>query len=46
MLQISQLFIYPIKSMGGMQITSAEVTDRGLKFDRRWMLVDDTDGVQ
>lgn len=41
MLQITQLFIYPIKSMGGVQITSGEVTDRGLKFDRRWMLVDD-----
>ena len=40
MLQITQLFIYPIKSMGGVQITSGEVTDRGLKFDRRWMLVD------
>ena len=41
MLQITQLFIYPIKSMGGVQITTGEVTDRGLKFDRRWMLVDD-----
>lgn len=41
MLQISQLFIYPIKSMGGVQIASGEVTDRGLKYDRRWMLVDD-----
>jgi uncharacterized protein len=41
MLQITQLFIYPIKSMGGVQIATGEVTDRGLKFDRRWMLVDD-----
>ncbi|OKS89342.1 MOSC domain-containing protein [Mucilaginibacter polytrichastri] len=41
MLQISQLFIYPIKSLGGIALTTAEVTDRGLKHDRRWMLVDD-----
>ncbi len=40
MLIVSQLFIYPIKSLGGIKIQSAEVTDRGLKYDRRWMLVD------
>jgi len=40
MLRISQLFIYPIKSLGGIELTCAEVTDRGFKFDRRWMLVD------
>jgi len=40
MLRISQLFIYPIKSLGGIELTSAEVTDRGFKYDRRWMLVD------
>lgn len=41
MLQVSQLFIYPIKSLGGIELSSAEVTDRGLKYDRRWMLIDD-----
>jgi uncharacterized protein len=41
MLKITQLFIYPIKSMGGIPVNSAEVTDRGFGFDRRWMLVDD-----
>ncbi len=40
MLQVSQLFIYPIKSLGGIALNSAEVTDRGLKYDRRWMLID------
>jgi len=40
MLRISQLFIYPIKSLGGIELTTAEVTDRGFKYDRRWMLVD------
>jgi len=40
MLRVSQLFIYPIKSLGGIEVTSAQVTDRGLEHDRRWMLVD------
>lgn len=41
MLQISQLFIYPIKSLGGISLQSAEVTTRGLQYDRRWMLVNE-----
>ncbi|WP_183559541.1 MOSC domain-containing protein [Mucilaginibacter sp. SP1R1] len=41
MLTISELYIYPIKSLGGVSLTSAEVTDRGFKHDRRWMLVDE-----
>ncbi|OCX53320.1 oxidoreductase [Mucilaginibacter sp. PPCGB 2223] len=41
MLRVSQLFIYPVKSLGGIELSSAEVTDRGFKYDRRWMLVDD-----
>jgi uncharacterized protein YcbX len=41
MLRISQLFIYPIKSLGGIELTNAQVTDRGFKYDRRWMLVDE-----
>ena len=40
MYNISQLFIYPIKSLGGIEVTSAQLTDRGLQYDRRWMLVD------
>ncbi|MEH6307365.1 MOSC domain-containing protein [Olivibacter sp. CPCC 100613] len=41
MLTISGLFIYPIKSLGGIQLGQAEVTDRGFKYDRRWMLIDE-----
>lgn len=41
MLQVSKLFIYPIKSLGGISVSVAVVTDRGLQFDRRWMLVDE-----
>ena len=40
MLTVSELFIYPIKSLGGIALTSATVTDRGFQYDRRWMLVD------
>ncbi|MBW4889313.1 MOSC domain-containing protein [Mucilaginibacter sp. HMF5004] len=40
MLQVSELFVYPIKSLGGIGLRSARVTDRGLEHDRRWMLVD------
>lgn len=41
MLQLSQLFIYPIKSLGGIALQSAVVTTRGLQHDRRWMLVNE-----
>jgi uncharacterized protein len=41
MLKISEIYIYPIKSLGGISLQQAEVTDRGFKYDRRWMLVDD-----
>ncbi len=39
MLFVSQLFIYPIKSLGGIPLQHASVTDRGFQHDRRWMLV-------
>jgi uncharacterized protein YcbX len=38
---ISQLYIYPIKSLGGIELDKATITTRGLQFDRRFMLVDD-----
>ncbi|NHA03062.1 MOSC domain-containing protein [Mucilaginibacter sp. HC2] len=41
MLTVSEINIYPIKSLGGISLPYAEVTDRGLKYDRRWMLVDE-----
>jgi MOSC domain-containing protein len=40
MLTISQLFVYPIKSLGGISVPSATITARGFEYDRRWMLVD------
>ncbi|WP_366186647.1 MOSC N-terminal beta barrel domain-containing protein [Flavobacterium ovatum] len=41
MLQLSELWIYPIKSLAGISLKQSQVTARGLEFDRRWMLVDD-----
>jgi uncharacterized protein YcbX len=40
MLSISELYIYPVKSLGGISLKSATLTDRGFQYDRRWMLVD------
>jgi uncharacterized protein YcbX len=40
-MEITGLFIYPIKSMGGISLKSSTVEMRGLKYDRRWMLVDE-----
>lgn len=40
MLKISELYIYPIKSLAGIKVNRAEITDRGFKYDRRWMLID------
>lgn len=40
MLSVSQLYIYPIKSLGGIPVNEAAVTGRGLQYDRRFMLVD------
>lgn len=41
MLQLSEIWIYPVKSLGGIPLQNAKVTDRGLEHDRRWLLVDD-----
>lgn len=39
-LLISELLIYPVKSLGGIRMESCRVTERGFEHDRRWMLVD------
>lgn len=40
-MHLSELNIYPVKSLKGISLQSAIVEDRGLQFDRRWMLVDE-----
>ena len=39
---ITDIYIYPIKSMGGIRLDEARVEIPGLSYDRRWMLVDDS----
>lgn len=38
--QVTQLFIYPIKSLSGIEVTAAQLDATGLEYDRRWMLID------
>jgi uncharacterized protein YcbX len=38
---LSEINIYPIKSLGGISLKNAVVETRGLQFDRRWMLIDE-----
>jgi uncharacterized protein len=40
-LVLTEIWIYPVKSLGGIPLRSAKVMGKGLEFDRRWMLVDD-----
>ena len=40
-LTLSQIYVYPIKSLGGILLETALVQERGLQYDRRWMLVDE-----
>lgn len=39
-MKLQDIYVYPIKSLGGIRLEEAEVQERGLKYDRRWMLVD------
>lgn len=40
-LRLSEIWIYPIKSLGGISLDKVRVMPKGLQFDRRWMLIDD-----
>jgi uncharacterized protein YcbX len=39
---LGKLHVYPIKSCAGIAMEEWEVDERGLRHDRRWMLVDET----
>ena len=39
--RVAELYIYPVKSLGGFAVDNAKLTDRGFQYDRRWMLVND-----
>ncbi|MCC7502248.1 MAG: MOSC domain-containing protein [Flavobacteriales bacterium] len=40
-LTLASIRCYPIKSLGGFSVKEAQLTDRGLEHDRRWMFVDE-----
>jgi uncharacterized protein YcbX len=37
---LQDIYLYPIKSLGGISVPQALVEERGFRYDRRWMLVD------
>ncbi|KEO73343.1 MOSC domain-containing protein [Anditalea andensis] len=39
-MKLRDIYIYPIKSLGGIRLEEAQVEEKGLQYDRRWMLVD------
>lgn len=41
MFTITQLHIYPVKSLAGISLTSALAGERGFQHDRRWMLINE-----
>ena len=40
--RLSGLYVYPIKSCAGVAVSEWEADERGFRYDRRWMLVDET----
>jgi uncharacterized protein YcbX len=38
---LSDLIIYPVKSLAGIHLTHWQVTKKGLLYDRQWMLIDE-----
>lgn len=39
---LAGIYVYPIKSLAGISLSSAHAMEKGLTYDRRWMLVDQT----
>lgn len=39
--RIARLFVYPVKSCAGIEVSEALLTDTGLDLDRAWMVVDE-----
>lgn len=40
-LKLKEIWIYPVKSLGGISLSWSKVMEKGLRFDRRFMLVDE-----
>lgn len=41
MLTLTEINIYPVKSLGGIRMKAAYAGERGLRYDRRWMITHD-----
>jgi len=41
MYEISELYVYPIKTLGGIALNEAKLSECGIEYDRYWMLIDD-----
>ncbi|MFK8011773.1 MAG: MOSC domain-containing protein [Marinicellaceae bacterium] len=41
MIKISELYIYPVKSLAGISLNSSKLSPTGLSNDRRWLIVDE-----
>lgn len=37
---LSRIYIYPVKSLAGIEVNTWNVDSKGLVFDRKWMLID------
>ncbi|MDD1605439.1 MAG: MOSC domain-containing protein, partial [Methylococcaceae bacterium] len=37
---LSDIIIYPVKSLAGIHLTQWQVTKTGFQYDRKWMLID------
>ena len=42
MLTVSQLYVHPVKSLAGFQLSQVKLTGKGPEYDRRWMVVNGT----
>jgi len=40
MIKVTGLYVYPVKSLGGISLTEAQLGRRGLMYDREWLIVD------
>ena len=39
-MNLSEINIYPVKSLAGISLQEAKIEARGLQYDRRWMITD------
>jgi|UniRef100_A0A7S4CWY2 uncharacterized protein YcbX len=39
-MEVTAVYVYPVKSCKGVKVDTAQVTELGFKYDREWMVVD------